>query len=140
MDKREALEILRTYALDGVYDDNRSGASARAEARIDEAYDILNEGLVRNEYTADNQEKDDALEQLLLTYNNGEEKFRNLRPLTIEESFRVHQEEYRAYRERLLYHLAREDLSDRMKQEYGKELEEFDAWYAKVSSMINDSE
>lgn len=43
MDKREALEILRTYALDGVYDDNGSEAAARAEARIDEAYDILKE-------------------------------------------------------------------------------------------------
>lgn len=44
MDKREALEILRTYALDGVYDDNGSEAAARAEARINEAYDTLNKG------------------------------------------------------------------------------------------------
>lgn len=86
----------------------------------------------------DNQEKDDTLELLLLAYNNDEENFRNIRPLTVEESFRIHQEDYREYRERLLYHLSRKDLSDRIKQKYDEELKEFDAWYAKVSSMIND--
>lgn len=86
----------------------------------------------------DDQGKDDTLELLLLAYNNGEENFRNLRPLTVEESFRMHQEVYREYRERLLYHLSREDLSDRIKQKYDEELKEFDAWYAKVSSMMSE--
>lgn len=86
----------------------------------------------------DNQEKDDTLELLLLAYNNDEENFRNIRPLTVEESFRIHQEDYREYRKRLLYHLSRKDLSDRIKQKYDEELKEFDAWYAKVSSMINE--
>lgn len=71
MDKREALEILRTYALDGVYDDNGSEVSAKAEVRIDEAYETLAEGLIRNEGFADEQD-DETLNELIQIYGSEE--------------------------------------------------------------------
>lgn len=127
MDKREALEILRTYALDGVYDDNGSEASARAEARIDEAYETLDEGLISNEYVADEQD-DETLNELLQIYGS-EENILNLRPMT-------HEESYIAHREKILgYITAWPD--DNRQSRWQRELEELDDWYAKIS---NDGE